>query len=365
MQSEIHILTQHELATDPGWNRSSDPDAIAPMPQVKRNALLENPFVGGGDDPIQLIGTLDGRVVGRLDLVGGALNVLGDEVHCCWGSGLYVPEEFRKTLMGVKLILTLQRMHHTVGASGVSRAAYSVYKNLRWLDFELPRYVLVRHSRSVVERYLGPGPAGATARVVADTALRAYGVAVRPWARHRVRRFEAQQVSEFPIGLAPRLRVSSRAVSGHRSAAWINWLLHSHFDEQSSRRALFTITDPNDETLGYFLVRARRYEVITERSFRNLYLGSLQDWAAFDPTLTLEHITLLAVQELAKWDVDAVEVFVPEDESSAGLRRLGFMRAGSMYVLVNGSNESPLSSPELATPKAWRVRPAEGESFFS
>lgn len=364
-QANVHILTKRELTTDPRWDRWDDPDVIAPIPPVKQKALLENPFVGGDDDPIQIIGTLDGRVVGRLDLVGGALNVLGEEVPCCWGSGLYVPEEFRKTLMGVKLILTLQRMHHTVGASGVSRAAYSVYKNLRWLDFELPRYVLVRHSRSVVERYLGPGPAGATARVVADTALRAYGVAVRPWARHRVRRFEAQQVSEFPIGLAPRLRVSSRAVSGHRSAAWINWLLHSHFDEQSSRRALFTIRGPNDETAGYFLVRARKYDVLTVRSLRNLYLGSLQDWAAFDSTLTLEHITLLAARELAKWNVDAIEVFIPDDESSAGLRRLGFMRAGSMYVLVNGSNESPLSAQELATPSAWRVRPAEGESFFS
>jgi len=364
-QAEIHILTKRELTTDPRWDRWNDPDAIAPIPPEKQKALLENPFVGGDDDPIQLIGTLDGRVIGRLDLVDGALDVLGDEVRCCWGSGLYVPEEFRKTLMGVKLILALQRIHHTVGASGVSRAAHSVYTSLRWLDFELPRYVLVRRSRSVVERYVGGGLAGASARVIADTALRAHGAAIRPWARYRVRRFEARQVSEFPDELAPTLRDSGRAVSGHRSAAWMNWLLHSHFDEESSRRGLFTISGPNDEIAGYFLVRARRYEVLTEREFRNLYLGSLQDWAALDPTLTLEHITLLAVKEMAKWNVDAIEVFVPDDESSAGLGRLGFMRAGSMYVLVNGSNESPLSAPDLGTPGAWRVRPAEGEAFFS
>ncbi len=364
-QADIHILTKRELATDPRWDRWYDPDAIATILPVKRKALLENPFAGGDDDPIQLVGTLDGRVVGRLDLVGGALDVLGEHVRCYWGSALYVPEEFRKTLMGVKLILAMQRMHHTVGASGVSRLVYPLYRNLRWLDFELPRYVLVRHSRSVVERYVGAGLAGASARAIADTALRAHGMAIRPWARHRVRRFDAQQISEFPEALAPTLRVSGRAVSGHRSAAWMNWLLRSHFDEQSTRRGLFTVIGPNNEISGYFLVRARTYERITERSFRNLYLGSLQDWAALDPTLKFEHMTLLAVRELAKWNVDAIEVFVPDDESSAGLRRLGFVRAGSMYVLANASEESPLRSPQFATPSAWRVRPAEGESFFS
>ena len=341
-QTDIHILTKRELATDPRWDRWDDPDAIATISPVKRKALLENPFVGSDDEPIQLIGTLDERVIGRLDLVGGELNVQGADVRCCWGSGLYVPEEFRKTLMGVKLILTMQRMHDTVGASGVSRVAYPLYRNLRWLDFELPRHVLVRHSRSVAERYLGAGLAGASARVIADAALGAYGVAIRPWARHRVRRFDAHEISEFPEGLAQTPRSSGRAVSGNRSAAWMNWLLRSDFDDQPSRRGLFTIVGSNDEISGYFLVRARRYEVVTERSFRNLYLGSLQDWAALDPTLTFEHITLLAVRELAKWDVDAIEVFVPDDESSAGLRRLGFLRAGSMYVLTHASEESPL-----------------------
>jgi len=360
---EIHLISRRELATDPCWDRWQDPDAIAPIAPIKRKALLENPLARGDDDPIQLVGTLDGRVIGRLDLVGGALTVDGDDVPCYWGSALYVPEEFRHTLMGVSLILRLQRLHHTVGASGVSRLVYPLYKNLRWLDFELPRFVLVRRSRSIVDRYVGGGALGATVETLANGALRAHGALLSGWARLRLRGFEVEELDEFPEAFTSRIPLHGRRVSGHRSAAWINWLLRSSFDEPPSRRGLFGIAGRDGQAAGYFLVRARPYELKTERKFRDLHLGSLQDWAAFDPALRFEHIALLAAQELFKWKVDAVEVCVPHDETSGGLSRLGFVHVGSMYILVNVSEESRLSS--LTTPDAWRLRPAEGDNFFS
>ena len=361
--TEIHVISRRELATDPGWDRWHDPDGIAPISPIKRKALLENPLARRDGDPIQLVGTLDGRVVGRLDLVGGALEVHGEDVPCYWGSALYVPEEFRNTLMGLKLILTMQRMHHTVGASGISREVYPLYRNLRWLDFELPRFVLVRHSRSIVERYVRRRLLGAAVRTVADTALRGHSSLLSAWTGMRVRAFEAEEIAEFPDALESQLRQADRAVLGHRSAAWINWLLRSSFDEPPSRRALFSVVGKDGHAAGYFLVRARRYELLTERKLKNLELGSLQDWAAFDRALRFEDIALLAARALLKWNVDAVEVCVPHDQSGRGLARLGFVRVGSMFILVNASGESPLS--HVVERDAWRLRPAEGDNFFS
>jgi hypothetical protein len=364
VDTQIHILTREDLAADPRWDRWNDPDDIARIAPVKLKALLDNPFVGEGDDPIQLLGTLDNRVIGRLDVVAGALEIPGEQVRCLWGSGLYVPKEFRTTLMGVKLILTLQRLHHTVGASGVGRKVYPIYRDLRWRDFELPRYVLVRHSRALVEHYFGDGAVGAGARAVADLGLRAHGVLTSAQVRRLARRFVVQQLQEFPHALTQKPYAFDRPVSGNRGASWMNWLLRSQFDEGQLQRGLFAVLSPKDEILGYFVIRARKYEEVTQRSIRNIHLGSLQDWATFDATLRFQHVALLAVRELARWNVDAIEVFVPGDESSTGLGRLGFVRVGSMYVLVNASKESPLSSPQFATPNAWRVRPNEGESFF-
>jgi hypothetical protein len=364
-ETEIHVITSRELATDPRWDRWQDPDSIAVIPPPKRKALLENPLAGGDDEPVQLLGTVGGRVAGRLDVLAGALTVEGEEARCLWTSALYVPVEFRQTLLGMKLVLALQRMHSTVGACGISRIALPLYQNLRWLEFELPRFVLVRRSRPVVERYLGTGILGSGARPIADAALRAHGAVLRAQIRIRARAFEVTEVIECPQTLASRLGMPSRQVAGHRSEAWINWLLHSSFDEPPSRRALFSIVDADGDIVGYFLIRARTYEVVTQREFRNIHLGSLQDWAAFDPALRFEHVVLLATRELFRWKVDAVEVCVPDDESSAGLGRLGFVRAGSMFIFVKGSAESPLGAERFATPDAWCLRPAEGDNFFS
>jgi hypothetical protein len=240
----------------------------------------------------------------------------------------------------------------------------SLYRSLRWSEFELPRFVLVRRSRSVVERYIGTGVLAATARVIADVALRAHGQLLRGWIRARARAFQVEQIAEFRSALAPRIPTDGR-IAGYRSPAWIDWLLRSRFDDPPSRRALFRVTSSTGETAGYFLLRARTYDSITQREFRNLHLGSLQDWAAFDPALRFEHVVLLAVRELFKWNVDAVEVCVPGDESAVRLGRLGFVRIGSMFIHVNASKDSPLRARQFETPAAWRLRPAEGDNFFS
>lgn len=364
-ETEIHVITMRELRTDPRWDRWEDPTSIAPISAEKKTALLTNPLAGEDDDPVQLLGTVDGHVAGRLDLVAGAFEVDGESVRCEWGSGFYVPEEYRQTLLGVKLVLAAQRLHDTIGASGSSRTASALYRNLRWSTFELPRFVLVRRSRPVVERYVGATRVGRSTRVVADAALAAHGAMLGAWIRRRTRPFGAEQVAEFPAALATAVPVSSRAVAGHRSPAWINWLLRSTFDEPPSRRGLFSVVGPGGDVVGYFLIRARTYATATQRDLRDIHLGSLQDWASFDPALRFEHIALLAVREFFRWGVDAVEVCVPDDEAAAGLRKLGFVRIGSMFIQVNAGRESPLSAPRFRDPQAWRLRPAEGDNFFS
>jgi hypothetical protein len=364
-ETDIHVITRRELRTDPRWDRWDDPESIAPIAPEKKAALLSNPLAGEDDEPVQLLGTVAGRIAGRLDLVAGALQVDGQSVRCEWGSGFYVPEEFRKTLLGVKLVLAAQRTHDTVGASGSSRTASMLYRNLRWRTFELPRLVLIRRSRPVVERYVGTQRVGKSVRVLADAGLLAHGAMLGAWIRGRVRAFDVEQIAEFPAPLATAVPVADRPVAGHRSPAWINWLLRSKFDEAPSRRGLFSVVGSGGEIVGYFLIRARTYASATRRDLRNIHLGSLQDWAAFDPALRFEHIALLAVRELYRWKVDAVEVCVPDDESGAGLRRLGFVRVGSMFIQVNAARESPLTAPRFGTTKAWRLRPAEGDNFFS
>src|SRR5207249_1375221 len=154
-------------------------------------------------------------------------------------------------------------------------------------------------------------------------------------------------------------------VAMHRSKAWFDWVLHETFFDDGHRRELFLVRDRHEEVVAYFLVKARRYETASHHGFRNMYLGSLHDWLAFDQdTVDLPQLILLAIQTLMRWSVDAVEICLPPD-AQLDLRRWGLVPVGEMHVVVKGSPTSQLARPELQRNGLWRVRPGEGDYVFS
>ena len=363
-----HLVSRAELrdrATAGGWD---DPDDIAAITESKRAALLANPLSDGDDEPVRIIGTLGDRVIGRMDLLAGTIEVPGGTVRCFWGSGLYVAPEYRRTLMGVTLIVTMQRLREAAGACGVARAAYPVYRNLRYFDIAMPRYVVIRRTSPLLRRYLGVGLAAKIASRAADSGLLLQwaGLAVR--SKLAARGLRCEQTPVFPARLEGNFRRQSTPVAMHRSAAWINWLLeHEFFDDGQHRRALHLVYDRDDAVVAYFLIKARLYEEPQTRwNLENLYLGSLSDWMIFDSSaVDLEDIVFMAVGALRQWEVDAVEVCVPPDVDDISLRRWGFVRAGDLHLLVWSSPQSALSRPEWRDPSLWRVRHADGDNFLS
>ena len=156
----IQVIRKGEL-------RSAGPaaasDSFAVLSPQKRRALLENPLSDSDDDAVQFLGVRGGRAAGRLDAIVGRFDVCeagmraapSTAVPCLWASYLYVPPEHRNTLLGVTLVLKLQQSHANVAVCGVAQVVLPLYQKLRWRDFEMPGYILLRRSRSVVERYVG------------------------------------------------------------------------------------------------------------------------------------------------------------------------------------------------------------------
>jgi hypothetical protein len=366
-RTAIHVITRGELAAGPDYDRWHDPDRLAPMTEPKRATLLANPFPIEDDDPVQLIGTLGGEVIGRLDLVAGGIDVDGETVRCLWGSALYVPEQHRHTLMGVSLILKAQGLAASAGAAGPSQLAYPVYQKLKWLDAELPRYVLLRRSRSVVERYLSSPLPRRLATSAADAGLLVHRALVEGARLLLVRGIRAEATTALPPELDEALAQRSEVVRFHRSSDWFRWLVsHTFEDDARNRRGLYVVRAADGSALAYFLVKARFYPEASQRGFRNLHLGSLHDWLVLDErALPFEHLALLAVEALAAWDVDAVEICLPPDHAGARLARFGFRAVGEMHVVVRAAPSSALARPEHARTGSWWVRPGEGDYSFS
>jgi len=144
----------------------------------------------------------------------------------------------------------------------------------------------------------------------------------------------------------------------HRSAAWLDWVVRESFGAKGHRRALYLVTDRAGEVVAYILVKARDYSGVTRWQLRNLRLGSLVDWGIFDPgAVRLEDLVLLAVEALDDWDLHAFEACVPQGR----LWRLGFVPVGAQHVMVRAADGSALARD----PRAWAIRPGEGDHAFS
>ncbi len=360
LRSTLHVVRRVDLISNKVFDWD-DPDRIAILSSEKRRAWVSNPLLIGDDDPVQIIGTVGRRVIGRLDLLAGEAWFKGQRIPMLWTSDLFVQEEFRKTMMGVSLVLKMQALHKQIGACGVSRMALPLFEKLGWRDFPMQRYLAVRHSRSVVQARLG---AGAKARIVIcglDAGLFLHQGFLRLAAKLRTLGLHCQPLNLNDPMMVAELDAAFCALPDtprfHRSAKWVRWVVEQSLStDPRNHRVAFAITASDGRLVGYFLIRDRFFETATHRGFKNLTLGSLIDWSVFDPArVRLEQIILLANRALAQRGVDAVEICLPDEPDRPNLRRWGLVPVGDLHLLLKMQRSGEAH---------WTVRPADGDNAF-
>ncbi len=360
----IHLIPKRALRSTEPLHAFDDPDGVAVITPEKRRTLLDNPLGTNDDEPVQIVGTRGNRVGGRLDLIAGRLDVDGEPVRCIWASTLYVPPEFRQSLLGVTVLLKMQQLHNLLGVCGVSQMALPLYQKLKWRDFAMPRHIMVRRSRSIVERYVKRRVLVLPVRVLADAALFAHRSLAGVVRALRTAGLRVEQVHRATAELDEALARPRVGIASHRSAQYVNWLLENSFEsDPRNRKALFYVRGREGRLVAYFIAKSRFYETATHRGFKNLQLGSLQDFRVFEPAVVSPQTMIqLAIRELSRWDPDAIEICVPPDWAGVRLRRWGFVPVGALHLLVKcAGNERLTTAPD----RDWTIRPADGDNFFS
>lgn len=400
----IETVTLADLRADPNpaGARWDDPHAMARMTEEKRRAMLSNPLRGPESGVAQLLAVKGdfgagarGRVIGRLDLLRSEIVAGGARVAALWGSDWSVPEAERGSMAAISLLMQMQRLTPPpasglgagiVGASGPSVAATEVYQKLKWVDFPMRRMILVRRSRSMVERYVGTGWKGGAARVALDAGLAAHAAVVGAATGAMTRGCRARFADAFPPEWERLLPGDAPALAGgSRSAAFIDWWLRNSFFPPTGARArnanLLVLVERGSGAgatpVGYAVCKVRHYDFATHRRLPNLALGSIQDWAVFPgapgaggAALSWAGLFLLASRALIRVGADAVDLCVDDSHgegarAARALRRVGFLPVGFTHLLWKPAKDSPLADPRFARADAWRLRPGDGDTFFT
>jgi GNAT superfamily N-acetyltransferase len=363
----LEVVRLADLRDDTIYDRWEGGNEIGRMEPVRRQAFLANPLSRDDDDPVQLIVTIGERAVARFDMFLGEVSVAGERVSVMWGSDLFVDPDFRKRGLGLMVSQGLQDIHPVSAVCGVSARSRPIFWKLGWTDFHMPRHMMVRRSRPIVQRFLSWKPAAAVAAGVADAGLAAHRLAWRTVASRVRRGLRLEPVDALPADLDSRLAPGDDRVTPHRSAAWINWLAGHFFEEDPSQeRRIVLVKDGGGETVAYFVTKSRFHPEASQYGIRDVTIASLQDWRVFDTErLDSFDVALLAMESLGDGGADAVEVCMPDERASRRLAQYGFPGAGALNLMFHAGGDSPLTDPDFHRPERWLMRPAEGDNFFT
>jgi GNAT superfamily N-acetyltransferase len=362
----VVVVTKAELCEGAYLSGLADPDGVAAVSAADRSALLSNPLSRSPDDPAWLLATLGRRVIGRTRVIPGQILVHGEEVPVLWGSDLYVSPAYRSTGAGLLLLLRWASLNHTVGACGTSPRMNDIYDRLRWVAFQMPRWVMPLRSGPILERYLRWRALARICAGVADVGLKLHCKLRRAWHPELTDGLRCAEADHFPEDLAEALRNRDAPIACHRSPRWLNWLLENSLgDGMLNYRRLFLIHDTAGRVAAYFLVKVRKHAVLSRRRFRNVKLGSLADWFVFDSgAVSIEQLVWLAIERLTECGVDAIEVCTTDTQGGAFAKDLGLRRAGCLSFVIHATEPSALSHIPYEDRTQWWLTPAEGDNCF-
>ena len=166
--------------------------------------------------------------------------------------------------------------------------------------------------------------------------------------------------AEFDAALAR----PTAPVATHRSAAWVNWLLHSGKQDSRRENRLYYAKDKHGTAVGYFILQWARVALLAGR-FKDVLIGTIKDWGTFDPSRADRHtVTLLGIQELLTHRADVYILTLSDAGLDSELRAVGARPRSAMRVVLHASPESPLAADEFRREENWQYTAADSDGFF-
>ena len=346
--------------TVPTYRGLDDPFGVISLSEKKRRAFLDNPFAADRFEHAQVIGALDGIAFGG-EIAFPIDYQLDGEVARGWsGSTTFVAEPYRKTDFGIDLRDLRKKFTGLTFQTGSNSSQMMVrmLKAYRNTIFFLPRHVMVRKSRSVVEMRL-KGLLGKIVSFCADIALWFYWLMMG-----LLRRMASPSLQFKKIDVSDEQGIAEAAqiiaLDTHRfqelhDVRWLRWMMTESFENEPME---LTLVYKRKMPVAFYMTKKRFHEQASARGFKNVWLGSIMEWGAVPGhESVLRWCILYAACSMR--DMDAIEFASDDERLQSFVRHLGWRHVGENNFNFKAWKGSPFAdNADMKIQSNWRLRPA-------
>ena len=365
MQVELKRISVAELSEEGFAEAARDGRRGIFFPPAKVKAYQNNPALKDPEGLAQLVGLVDGRVVGGLCPF--PVQVIADGKPYLGGSGsvFWVEPEYRKTGLAIDLFEAewpAQSDKISIGC-GISHQARPFYRLMGYTTFTFQRVLWIRRSRGYLQSKL-KGWVRAPGCFLLDRLLDAYGFWIRCAGRILNASWSVQRVlpDEYDklMLVEEMVKQDTHRFREDHNAAWFKWLLENNYRGESQRQLLY-LAYKGGGLVGFFMLLVQdSQQGSNEACVRIIEWGCHAGFEKLEPQLLLQAFLTLGR------GMDFVALECAEQESICFLRRLGLIVHGDGVMVIKALDDSPLlRHAGYDLQRNWRMRPANGDHGFS
>lgn len=355
---QTFVRTVRGLTDDERFSAFEDPHGLLPFAPCKLKAYRENPYLKDLDQPCQLIGVKDGKVIGRRNSFPSRIVADGVVYDTRISGSVYVDPTARSSLYAISLLN--QALKFPNGDLNIN-CMLSVQNQKFYRLYGASLFPLVEFDAGGRwNRYYKSGnPPGWkkwAARVLnAMVSIANYMLDYGRW-----RGLPDWEVREIDISDEASIKNACNLINAdkHRyreeiTPEWIKWTLTNDFLSENNRGAMYCVYE-GDNIVGFALTRGRAKENTSKIYEWQLSVGYEKREAEF--------LSLVA-KRLCRYG-SRIAIWIGEDseETIAELKKR-FPSVGRNYVVVTIADGSRFGNFDgIRDSKNWRLRPGMGDA---
>ena len=336
-----------------------------PLSSAKLKAFQNNPVLQSSEECAQLIGLVDGRMIGGscpfpIRVVADGIVYWGES-----GSTLWVEPEYRKTGLAIDLLEVSQTLSpdKITIACGISHKARPIYRLMGFKVFTFQQVLWIRRSRGYLKNKL-KGWMRVPGCFLLDRLLDIYGLWIRcagrflnaSWSVQRVLPDEHDKI----VLIEAMVKQDAHRFREDHNAAWFKWLLENNYCGESQQQSLY-LAYKGGVLVGFFMLLVQNSQ--QENSETG---GRIIEWGCHAGFEKLEPQLLLQAFLTFNRNLDVVALECAEKRSVRFLKRLGLIELGNQVMVIKALEDSPLLRHDgYDLQENWRMRPANGDHGFS